>query len=176
MNRGPLVKIAAPDAAQICAQFDLKPEARQLLKSGMPPDEFLAALIGKKRYVDAIDFLSFALPPREGLWWGCLCMQHAYGDQLSVPERAAAIAAVEWVLRPTEENRAAAKAPAETAGPAVAAGALAMAAAVAGSVQGAKSVSAAVKLACTKSEPIKMTAVQRAYVELGLDIAEGRVI
>jgi hypothetical protein len=57
-----------------------------------------------------------------------LCLQHACGDSLSPQDKAAAKAAVQWILEPTEENRAATKMPAEAAGPASPTGALARAA------------------------------------------------
>src|SRR5579864_2694697 len=98
----------------------------------MDPAQFVNALIENKKYIDAIDFMAHALPVREGIWWGCLCMQHAVGDRLSPPERVAAAAVVRWVMQPTEETRTAARAPAEAADPLSPAGALAMAAYQAG--------------------------------------------
>jgi hypothetical protein len=172
---GPLVKIQAATAAEICASLTLKPDVKELLREGMVPQEFVAALIEKKKHIEAIDFMAHALPAREGLWWGCLCMQHACGDNLSPPERAAATAAVQWIMHPTEENRAAAKQPAETAGAASPAGALAMAASQTGAAS-AKAVAMAVKIASTKAEPIKMAATQRSYVDLAIEVAEGRLI
>ncbi len=190
MKSGPLVKIQAATAAEICANFDLKKEAKQLLGEGMSPQEFLAALIENKKHLDAIDFMAHALPVREGIWWGCLCMQHALGDQLSPTDRAAATAAVQWVMSPNEQSRAAAKAPAEAAGPASVAGSLAMAANQTGGSSAppgapavspskfapAKSIAAAVKLASIKSDPVKIAGTQKTYLELALEVAEGRYI
>jgi hypothetical protein len=190
VNSAALVKIQAATAAEVCANFDLKKEAKELLLEGIAPREFVAALIEKKKYIDAIDFLAHALPAREGIWWGCLCMQHACGSELSPPDRAAATAAVQWVMHPGEENRAAAKTPAEAAGPSSPAGALAMAAnQTGGSIAPpnapvlppspfapAKAVSTAVKLASIKSDPIKIAATQRSFVELGIGVAEGRFL
>ena len=99
MSNGPLVKITAATAAEVCANFDLDKEAKQLLRDRMNPREFVAVLIEKKRFVDAIEFMSHALPAREGIWWGCLCMQHVLGDNLAPPDRAAATAAVQWVMQ-----------------------------------------------------------------------------
>lgn len=189
MNNGPLVKIQAATAAEICANVSLKKEAKELLREEMTPGEFVSAMIENKRYLDAIDFMAHALPAREGIWWGCLCMQHACGDNLAPPEKAAAAAAVEWVMRPTEENRAAAKAPAQAAG-ASPAGTLAMAASQTGGSMAppnappmppppfafAKSIANAVKLASTKQPPTVMAKTQRSYVELALEVAEGRFI
>lgn len=190
MSSGPLVKIAAATAAEVCANFDLHDEAKPLLHDGMNPQEFLAALIENKKYLDAIDFLAHALPVREGIWWGCLCMQHALGDNLPPPDRAAATAAVLWVMQPSGETRAAAKAPAEAAGPASPAGALAVAACLTGGsiappnvppvppppFASAQAIARAVKLASIKTEPVNIPKMQRSYVELAIQIAEGRFI
>ncbi len=168
------MKIGPATAGEICATASLK---KDLLQDGMGPREFIAALLDKKKNIEAIDFMAHALPPREGIWWGCLCMQHACGDQLTPPERAAAKATVEWVMQPDEDRRAAAKGPAETATAGSAAWALAIAVTQAApGLPGAsaKSVAMVVKIASTKAEPIKIEATQRSYVELGIEIAEGR--
>jgi hypothetical protein len=150
----------------------------------------LAVLMENKKYVDAIHFMAHALPMREGIWWGCLCMQHACGDGLNPPERAAATAAVQWVMQPTEENRRAAKAPADAAPPPSVAGALAMAAFLTGGsilppnlpptppapFAAAKAIALAVTLASIKTEQAKIARMQRSYVELAIEIAEGRLI
>jgi hypothetical protein len=159
----------------------------------MAPGEFVAALVEHKQYVAGIDFLCHALPSREAIWWGCLCMQYSSGDdEFPPPERAAAVAAVRWVMQPSEENRAAAKSPAEIAGAASSAGALAGAvtqtAAATPSAPAtpnmpppsplvwAKSVATAVKLASIKGDPARVLHRQRALVELGIGVAEGRYL
>ena len=188
LSHGPLIKIQAAAAAEVCANFELK--AKDLLKDGMDPAQFVNALIENKKYIDAIDFMAHALPVREGIWWGCLCMQHAVGDKLSPEEKAAATAAVQFVMQPTEASRAAAKDPAEFAGPGSPAGALAMAASLTGGSMAppgappkppprfapAKSVAMAVKIASTKTDPVNIAKVQKAYLDLALEVAEGRLI
>ncbi|HEY4363519.1 MAG TPA: hypothetical protein VGN17_21310 [Bryobacteraceae bacterium] len=192
MASAPLPKIAASKAAEICAQYNLAPEAKSLLVAGMAPGEFVGALVEHKQYVAGIDFLCHALPPREAIWWGCLCMQHASGDdEFPPPGKAAAIAAVRWVMQPTDENRAAAKSPAEAAGAGSSAGALAGAVTQTGppapmpdlpnmpappTLVWAKSVATAVKLASIKGDPARMLHRQRALLELGLGVAEGRFL
>jgi hypothetical protein len=150
--------------------------------------EFLEALVANQHYLAGVDFIAHALPARETIWWGCLCLQYACGDNLSAPDQAACRAAVRWVLQPTEENRAAAKVPAESAGPGSAAGALAAAASQTGnghlpsktspesreSFEPTKAVSGAVKIAISKVEPVKIIETQRLFVELGIGVAEGR--
>lgn len=186
----PLVRVTGATAGEICARFDLKKEAQPLLRDGMGPREFVEALVANKQYVAGIDFVAHALPAREAVWWGCLCLQHACGGSLSAEERAACQAAVHWVLTPSEENRAAAKAPAEKMGPGSPAGQLAMAANQTGGnlaspkappmppavFAPAKAVAGAVKLASTKCDPVRIVETQRSFVELGIGVAEGRFV
>ncbi len=190
MSYASFVKVKARTAAEICAHLDLKKEARSLLCDGMSPREFVEALATKQQYVTGIEFIAHALPAREGIWWGCLCLQHTCGNNLSGADRAACQAVVQWVVQPTEANRAAAKAPAETAGPASPAGALATAVNQTGGniappkappmsplpFAPAKAVSNAVKLVSVRSEPAKIVDTQRAFLELGIRIAEGHFI
>jgi hypothetical protein len=189
VSSAPLVKIEARTAAEICARFLATKEARALLHDGMGPGPFLEALMADKQYVAGIDFLAHALPPREAVWWGCLCFQHSCGSAMSAPDKAAATAAVHWVLQPGDSTRGAAKVQGEAAGPASVAGALAMAAYWTGTgaaltpggppipaplFGSAKSVANAVKLACTKGDPAGMIGTQKSFVELGIGVASGR--
>jgi hypothetical protein len=189
LNKAPLIKIQAAAAAEVCARFALSDEGKPLLRDGTTPREFVAVLIDNKKYLDGIDFMAHALPVREGIWWGCLCMQHALGDNLSPPDRAAATATVQWLKLSTEENRAAAKALATSADPLSPAGALAMAVGLTGgsmyppelpfkapppfAPQGA--IARAVKLASIKCPPVPVAKAQRSFVELAIRVAEGHL-
>lgn len=190
MPQQPVTKIQAATAAEVCANFKLTEEGAQLLRDGLTPQEFVATLLENKRHIDAIEFMAHALPVREGIWWGCLCMQHALGDDLPPPDRTAATAVVQWVMQPTEENRAAARAPADAAPPPSVAGALALAAfQTGGSIAppnvppmppppfaASKAIALAVKLASVKAEPAQILNTQRCYIELALEVAEGSSI
>jgi hypothetical protein len=178
------MKIEAPTAAEVCARFVLEKQALQLLRNGMAPGKFVEALVANKHYAVAIDFMAHALPTREAVWWGCLCLQHASAGNLSPEDKIACKAAVQWVMQPTEENRAAARAPAEATGPASPSGSLAAAANQTGGTvalpvapvlfASANSVAMAVKLASVKVDPAKIADTQRLFVELGVGVAEGR--
>jgi hypothetical protein len=177
VSNEPLVKVGAATAAEVCLRYDAPRDVRALLRNEMGPRELIEALATKKKYVDAIDFLAYALPPREGIWWGGLCLQHACGDALTPQERAACIAAVRWVIQPTEENRLAASGPAGAAGAGSPASALAMAANggfTPGPYGSAKTVAMAVKLSALKSSSSGILETQRLYLELGIGVAEGK--
>ena len=109
---------------------------------------------------------------------------------LPAAEEAACKAAVQWVLEPTEKNRDGAKMPGEAAGVGTAAGALALAASWTGGslapanlpavppspFMTAKGVAGAVLLAAIKADPPRITDTQRLFVELGIEVAQGRVL
>lgn len=181
MGNIPMIAVQPLSAADFCARYNATAEARALLREGMTPAQFLAALMARRQYVNAIEFLALALSTRAAVWWGCLCLQHACGTMLSPRDWAALQAATVWAVWPTEAYRAAAEAPARTAGVASAAGALATAASAAG-VSGpvpltpAKAVANAVKFATLKGDPARIADTQRLYVELGIGVAQGRYI
>jgi hypothetical protein len=186
-NQPPLIKIKTTLANEVCAHFDLAKESRALLRDEMPPREFVDALLKNKQYQVGIDFLAYALPVREAIWWGCLCLQHVGGNGPSGAERAASTATVYWVFRPTENNRAATKNPARTAGPGTPAGALALAVTQTRKTEvrcnrslklldpdvPAKTVANAIKLA-SRRNLVEIPDTQRLFVELGIGVAEAR--
>jgi hypothetical protein len=179
LNDSPLVNVAAATASEICARLYLDKAALGLLRPAMSPRGFVEALVEKKQYLAAIDFIAHALPSREAIWWGCLCLQRTCGDKLEPWERRAFRIAVQWVLQPGDASRAAAKEPADVLGPASAAGNLAAAANQTGGSAGppfapARAVAIAIKMASAKCPPPEIQGTQRALVELGMAIAEGR--
>jgi hypothetical protein len=182
----PFAKIKVPTAAEICARFEFRQEVQPLLRDGMAPREFVDALAANRQYLAGIDFIAHGLPAREAIWWGCLCLQHAIGNNLSALDKAACRAAVKWVLEPTEEERLAAKEPAEKAGQGSPAGALAAASYQTEdplsqddldhepSFAPAKSVTGAIKIASTKADASRIVDTHRLFLELGIGVAEGR--
>jgi len=197
MTEAPLSKVAARTAIDVCRNFELRKEARALLREGQSPSEFIDALLAENKTAAAIDFLAHALPPRETIWWGCLCVEHVSGSRLSGVDTAAHKTAVRWVLDPSDENRRGSKSPGEAAGLRSPAGGLAMAANWTGGSLApplqtnnpkvpqpppvppgpfvpAKAVSGAILLATTRGDPGKIPQHRRAFVELGIGVAEGR--
>jgi hypothetical protein len=170
-------KILDSTAATICARCVLPDTSLRRLSPGIGPGEFVDLLVANKEYVAGIEFVAHALPAREAVWWACLCIQHAFGDTLQGKERDTCYAAVQWVLRPTEENRIFAKNSAEANGLAGAAGSAATAAGIGGAAAAfttAKAAANAVKLASIQAGAAKIGDTQRRFIALGLEIADGR--
>jgi hypothetical protein len=102
-----LTKISTARAAEVCALaaaggFELSaPE-------GASPAEYLNVLISGKKLEQAIQFFAFALPPREAVWWTCICARAVFPEPPPKPLLDAVDAAEAWVRKPTEELRRAA--------------------------------------------------------------------
>jgi hypothetical protein len=186
MGALPLVNVGT--AQEVSMRLYLDKKALQLLKPTMTPRQYIEALLEDKQYLAGIDFVAHALPTRESIWWGCLCLQHVCGDTLPGPDKSALRAAVHWVLQPSDAQRVAAKRPADALGLSSPAGALATAASQTGGSLAppgvpvvppspwapARAVAIAVKVASTKSDPREITRTQRSLIELGVAVAEGR--
>lgn len=179
MSSTMFARVTAATASEICPRFNIKKEALAFLRDGMGPAEFVEALIAGKQYLTGIDFMAHALPARDAVWWGCLCLRHVCGDAFAPADRAACQAAVQWVMQPNEQNRAAALQPAHAAGPVSVAGGLAMAVCQTGGSTAqadapAKTVAGAIKMACTKADAVKIVATQRLFLELARWMAAGQ--
>ena len=170
--------------AEICADA----RSKETIAPDMAPREFVGALVDRQKFSEAIDFMAHALPPREAVWWGCLCMRHVLGDNLAEADIPAASAAVYWAMWPSEESRVAAmpfggniESMASTLAEAafLSTGNFAPPGApplFITQFPTAKAVARAVKLACEKADPAELPRVQEAYLELAMETAEGHFI
>lgn len=116
MATGPLKKISAKLAREICSQFEMAADARALLDDEVSPQGLLDRLVEKEFFIDAIKLLAFALPKREAVWWAAGCVRATLPADAPPPMTEALKAAETWVYKPTEENRWAAKDIGERAG------------------------------------------------------------
>jgi hypothetical protein len=98
----PLVKAAR--AADICQNFELICGAEDLLNDALTPAQFLDLLIENDKPSNAVRFLAYALPPREAVWWACVCLRLS-AVRFSPPEEGALRALARWVLDPSEATR-----------------------------------------------------------------------
>lgn len=92
------------------------------------PDMLLAELESRHCLQEAVLCLAHFLPPRESVWWACQMLKKSSQKALDSESEAAALAAEQWALKPTEANRERAAHAAERAGIDTAEGMAAMAA------------------------------------------------
>jgi hypothetical protein len=182
----PVLKIKAATAQEVCAKFALSAKGRPYLQADMAPLAFLDALAAHAAYDDAVQFLAWALPKREAVWWSCVCARELVTDTAAPELRAGVQAAEAWVYHPTEENRR----KAEAAGKAITASHPARWSAMAAFWSGgsiapadapevkpaddftAKSVAGAVMMAAGL-DPLRSEERQRSFLASGRDIASG---
>jgi hypothetical protein len=116
-------------AVDVAKSVRLSDAALKLLTPAFTPRQFFDALAVVPALADdAIRFLATALPKREAVWWGVLCVKDALPKPAD-PVAAKAVASAEaWAKDPSEANRRAAESAANAAGYGTAAGSLAAAA------------------------------------------------
>jgi len=104
-----LTKITTARAADICA-LAAAGGFKLSAPEGASPAQYLNELIAGRKLEQAIQFFAFALPPREAVWWTCLCSRAVFPEPTPKPLLDAVEAAEAWVRKPTEESRRAAMA------------------------------------------------------------------
>ena len=188
MDVGPLTKIKAETAEEICRLYPLTEAAEAALTDGVTPAAFLQALLDTSRFLDAASFLAHALPKREATWWACLCARDDLPAEAKPKVVAALDAAEAWVFKPTDELRREALAKAEAADLSRSPSALAAAAAgwsggslspsgdpeiPPGDTMTAAAVFSAVALATAKGDPQQQADRFRQALAWAIDIANG---
>lgn len=96
---------AAP-LSEICGEIRLSKSARKLIDDRLSPFEYLGKLLQDQHLVDAARFLAHTMPPRDMVWWTCLCLWdlHEGGTPWSDDQRGTIDAIVRWVFEPTRER------------------------------------------------------------------------
>jgi hypothetical protein len=170
--------------ADIAAVAELSEEAAGLLRPDTAPRDYVALLMAKKLYADAVRFLAHALPKREAVWWGWISAKKAAGSEPPPKIKASLEATEKWIAQPGDEAGRAAMDAAKEAQTTTAAGCAGMAAFFSGSSLGpshvppippgefltAKAVSGAVIYAAIGKDP--QTAPERfqSLVQQGVEV------
>lgn len=96
-------------AAQVAEAFPAVTESVEREMGEESPVEFLRHYLDggdEEEPLPGVTFACFALPKREALWWGCLCLREIGG--LDADGQAALATAEAWVRKPDEDERRAA--------------------------------------------------------------------
>ncbi len=101
-------------ADDYCQKFELSEDAQPLLQHDMEPQPFFDLLCEHELLPDAMRFLAFWLPKPAVVTWGCQCVRATLGDSLPPEQERPIERAEEWAADPSEENRRAAEAAAES--------------------------------------------------------------
>lgn len=168
----------------IATVAELGEEAMALVRPDLHPLDFVALLMEKALFADAVRFIAHALPKREAVWWGWVCARRAAGENPPPKIRAALDATERWVAQPNEDNRRSAMAAAQKAELGTAAGCAGLAAFFSGGslappdapavppgeFLAAKAVSGAVIFAAVAKEPERAPEKFRSFVAQGVEV------
>ena len=163
---------------------ELGEEAMALVRPEMHPLDFVALLMEKALYPDAVRFIAHALPKREAVWWGWVCARRAAGDNPQPKIKASLEATEKWIAQPSEDNRRSAMAAAQKAELGTAAGCAGLAAFFSGGslappeapvvppgeFLSAKAVSGAVIFAAVAKEPERAPEKFKSFVAQGVEV------
>ncbi|HSQ57401.1 MAG TPA: hypothetical protein VLM40_16890, partial [Gemmata sp.] len=85
-------------AADVAKTVKLSDAAQKLLTPALTPRQFFDVLAAAPDLADdAIRFLAAALPKREAVWWGILCVREALGKSTDPAAVKAVASAESWV-------------------------------------------------------------------------------
>jgi len=97
-----LVKIEKRSAGEVVRLGKVKFPFRPETKPDDPVGNLIEELVAQNLLMDALKILALALPPREGVWWGCLAAR----DMLEPDQKTKALTAAEaWVFKPSQETK-----------------------------------------------------------------------
>jgi hypothetical protein len=98
-------KVLAEKASEIVGADEVDPGSLELMSADMRPEAYIRELTVAEKWPDAVKVMTRALPPREAVWWACVCARQLQSLDGGSKEMSALEAAEKWVYKPTEKNR-----------------------------------------------------------------------
>lgn len=105
MSELTLGKLRASTMEKVFPRLALSGQSAELIRAEPDPVIALDLLEQSGFLSEAAKLIAHALPPREGVWWACMCAHHTAPANLAAPDRAAAAAAETWVRNQSDESR-----------------------------------------------------------------------
>ncbi|MEE4217157.1 MAG: hypothetical protein V2I48_06075 [Xanthomonadales bacterium] len=97
MNSGRVADLLSAERLSEGARVHYSPDTR--------PDELIFKLCDDGFWQDAITVASCTLPPREAVWWACVCARKMASIAENPAEMLALESAETWVYKPSEDHR-----------------------------------------------------------------------
>ncbi len=113
-----LRKIPQAAALEIAERYEVDKELCKQINPELSPSELICKWFKAGQFNEVVTFICHALPAREAVWWGILCLQLVTDEAdnaLPIEQQQALDAAEKWVREPTEANRRSAEARAKRA-------------------------------------------------------------
>lgn len=103
-----LKKVPDQPAVRLLAMANAKLQTPLTTPANASVSDVLEALDRQGAVVDMLRLMSVALPARERVWWACLAARDLVGEDVS-PVPAPLAAAEQWVRKPSDQTRDAAR-------------------------------------------------------------------
>ena len=100
--------MTAKNTAEISMQAQIRVPAKDLLALAQNASHYCELLIEHHFWMEAIAYLSHAIPPRESIWWAWFCARKATLPKQDPAEIKALAVAESWIAEPSDKNRQAA--------------------------------------------------------------------
>jgi len=101
--------LLAKNATELCRIAQIKYPGTDYLPLAQDARHFAELLLENHLWMDAIAYLSFAISPRESIWWAWFCARKAALPQSDPVDLKALSIAEAWIAQPNEDNRQAAR-------------------------------------------------------------------
>lgn len=98
-------KVTAERAGELLIEDELDVQSRPMFDPEGRPDALVRDLAGAQLWSDAVKLAARTLPPRESVWWACVCARQMASIADNPAEISALQAAEEWVYKPIDDNR-----------------------------------------------------------------------
>lgn len=98
-------KVTADRAGDLVTEDELDEQSRSMFDPEGRPDALVRDLAGAQLWSDAVKLASRTLPPRESVWWACVCARKMASINDNPEEMSALQSAESWVYKPNDENR-----------------------------------------------------------------------
>ncbi len=168
------------------ALAELGEPARQLAASASGAQSFAESLVRAEHHEDAVRFLAYVLPARQGVLWAWSCAKAVTPANAPAPVFESLAATEQWIAQPTDEHRRTAMSAAQKAEVGTPAGAAGLAAFLSGETLAAagmplvppapflasKAVAASIMLSAVSSEPENAPMKYRSFLLRGFELAQ----
>jgi Family of unknown function (DUF6931) len=184
MTAPPGTRPAPRTPAELAGLAKLGDGAMGLLAPELSHRAFVQKMMEAEQHQDAVKYIAYALPRREGVWWAWVTAKRAAGPEPEGKIRDSLDATEKWIAQPTDPNRRAAFEKAEAAEIGTPAGCAGAAAFFAGESMAppnlqavppgewdtAKAISGSVMMAVVEKEPEKAKEKFVAAIQQGLEV------
>lgn len=98
-------KMIAERVGDLLSEDELEGQSKSMFDPEGRPDDLVRDLANAQLWSDAVKVAARTLPPREAVWWACVCARKMSSITENPAEMSALQSAEAWVYKPNDDNR-----------------------------------------------------------------------